>query len=281
MRVCYVDEAGCLGVLPSATSEIQPVFVIAGISVPRDQLTDLTHDFLSLKKRFYPGAHTGAYLDTVKDEIKGADLRKYIASGTHKQRRHTIGFIDKGLALLIAHNARLFGRLWVKGIGTPFAGRSIYTYSMQDICTSFQHQLAAINDVGFVIADSRNKPSNALVAHSIFTQMFRTAGNPYERIVEMPTFGHSDNHVGLQLADLVCSALLFPMAVFTYCTGHVTSLHVRPGYQSLKQRYADQIRGLQFRYEEPLTGRWRGGIIVNDAIGQRSGAEMFRVEPTP
>jgi hypothetical protein len=110
--------------------------------------------------------------------------------------------------------------------------------------------------------------------------MFRTAGNPYDRIVEMPTFGHSDNHVGLQLADLVCSALLFPIAVHTYCTGHVTNLHVRPGYRLLKQRYAEQLRGLQFRYLEPVKKRWRGGITVNDSIGQRSGAEMFRIEPT-
>jgi hypothetical protein len=32
----------------------------------------------------------------------------------------------------------------------------------------------------------------------------------------MPTFGHSENHAGLQLADLVCSALLFPMAMDAY-----------------------------------------------------------------
>jgi hypothetical protein len=29
-----------------------------------------------------------------------------------------------------------------------------------------------------------------------------------------------------------------------------------------------------------MKGRWRGGITVNDSIGQRSGAEMFRIEPT-
>jgi hypothetical protein len=275
-----VDESGCLGVLPSATSPIQPVFVIAGISVPHDRLTDLTHDFLSLKTRFFPGVRAPTYLDTVMDEIKGAELRRSMALGTRGQRRHAFGFVDKGLKLLVAHNARMFGRLWVKGIGTPFDGRSIYTYSMQAICTYFQQQLSANDDTGFVIADSRNKPANALVAHSIFTQMFRTAGNPYDRIVEMPTFGHSDNHVGLQLADLVCSALLFPIAVHTYCTGHVTNLHVRPGYRLLKQRYAEQLRDLQFRYQEPGTRFWRGGITVTDAIGKRSGGEMFRIEPT-
>ena len=280
MRICYVDESGDLGVLPTATSPIQPVFVIAGVSVPRDRLTALTHNFLSLKKLFFPGTHTGAYLDTVMEEIKGAELRKSVALGNRDQRRHAFGFMDKSLALLVAHDVRIFGRLLVKGIGMPIDGRAMYTSYMQAICTHFQSQLVTNDQTGFVIADSRNKTGNAQVAHSIFTQMFRTAGNPYDRIVEMPTFGHSDNHVGLQLADLVCSALLFPIAVHTYCTGQVTNLHVRPGYRLLKQRYAEQLRGLQFRYLEPVKKRWRGGITVNDSIGQRSGAEMFRIEPT-
>jgi hypothetical protein len=32
--------------------------------------------------------------------------------------------------------------------------------------------------------------------------------------------------------------------------------------------------------QETVKGRWRGGITVNDSIGQCSGAEMFRIEPT-
>ena len=35
----------------------------------------------------------------------------------------------------------------------------------------------------------------------------------------MPVFAHNQNHAGIQIADLVCSALLFPMATTRYCLG--------------------------------------------------------------
>jgi len=276
MRVCYVDESGDLGPLASATSDTQPVFVIAGLSIPRANLAFLTHDFLRLKKQFFPQITKGSYLDTVLVEIKGADLRRSVALGRRDERRHAIGFLDKVLSMLVHFEAKLFVRLWVKGIAVRIDHRAVYTFSMQDICTTFQHQLTAAADIGLVVADSRNKFDNAGVSHSVFTQMFKTTGNPYDRIVEMPTFGHSDNHVGLQIADLLCSALLYPIAVHTYCTGYIQNVHVRPGNATLKTRYGSQLRELQFRYQEPVTGRWRGGITVNDILAKRSAAELFR-----
>ena len=61
------------------------------------------------------------------------------------------------------------------------------------------------------------------------------AGDQYPHVLEMPTYGHSENHVGLQLADVICSALLFPMAVSAYCVGTVTNLHVLPEYGELRR----------------------------------------------
>lgn len=66
----------------------------------------------------------------------------------------------------------------------------------------------------------------------------------------MPTFGHSENHAGLQLADLVCSALLFPMAVNAYCAGAIASVHVRPEYVVLRDRYAARLEALQHRVHD-------------------------------
>jgi len=45
------------------------------------------------------------------------------------------------------------------------------------------------------------------------------SGDLYDRLIELPTFAHSDNHAGLQVADAMCSALLTPIAVNTYCAG--------------------------------------------------------------
>lgn len=275
VHVCYVDEAGCTGALPSSTSNIQPAFILVGVALPLAAVRQLTTDFLWLKHTFYPRAlpaHSH-FLDCVRFEVKGADLRKAAASDNPAERRHAIGFLDKTIRLLRNHRARIFGRVWVKGIARPFDGTAVYTRSMQEVCATFQHLLDATGTSGIVIADSRNKQKNSIVSHSIFTQKFRAAGDPYQRIVETPTFGHSDNHIGLQVCDLICSAFLYPMTMRAYCEGHVTSVHIRPGYQIFSSRYCSALGQLQHRYE--ASGRWRGGVSVMDMIARRSGSLLF------
>jgi hypothetical protein len=276
MQLCYVDESGCTGVIPTATSLIQPVFAIAGLVVNHACLHQLTRDFLQLKRRFFPAARPpGAmHLEWVLYEVKGADLRKQAVDPSHRKRRHALGFLDSFVALLETHQVRVLGRIWIKGIGTPFDGRAVYTSSMQTICAGFQELLRTTGDVGFVISDSRNKPKNANVAHSIFTKKFKASGDEYPNILEMVTFGHSENHAGLQLADLLCSAILFPLATYSFCHPHIQSVHVRSEYLSLKRRYGQRLRQLQFRYQDDA-GRWRGGIVVADAIGRQPGSQLF------
>lgn len=151
----------------------------------------------------------------------------------------------------------------------------MYTFSIQDICEHFEHYLATEASEGVVICDSRTKVQNSGVAHSVFTKMFRQAGDAYPRIVEMPVFGHSDNHAGLQLADLVTSGLVCPIAARTYCQGVFSGPHVDPAYDTLKQRFGPRLQGHQIRYQN-AKGRWTGGLVVSDPIGQRSGAELFK-----
>ena len=147
---------------------------------------------------------------------------------------------------------------------------------MQGICAYFDHYLTHIDDTGICIADSRNKLKNVRVSHSIFTQKFRSTERNYRRLAELPTFGHSENHAGLQICDLVCSALLYPIACFAYCTGYVNNIHVQPRAANLRRRYGDRLKALQYRYRNPLTYRYEGGVVVADAIGQQNGSLMFR-----
>lgn len=223
VRVCYVDEAGCTGALPTAHSDIQPVFVLAGVDFDGSAIAPLTDDFLMLKRRFFPNAaEPGAlYLAWILQEIKGADLRRQAVSPSRRQSRHALGFLDAIVRLLEEYEARLYGRVWIKGVGDPFNGRSVYTFSLQYICQWFNERLAAGNERGIVVCDSRNKALNT-ASHSVFTQKFRAAGDRYPNLCEMPTFGHSENHAGVQIADLLCSAFLFPMAVDAYCGGTLT-----------------------------------------------------------
>lgn len=275
MKTLYVDEAGCLGSIPSATSDIQPVFVIAGIVFDSSQLVDITRDFVALKRRFFPGLFVQGshHLDAILVEVKGADLRRNSSFGGQSQRA-VFGFLDKVFNLIDQYNGRLFGRIWVKGIGTAFDGRSIYTFSVQDIFETFEKMLANGKENGIVVCDSRSKSGNTNVSHSIFTKKFQASGDAYPNLLEMPLFGHSDNHAGIQIADLLCSALLFPITIQSYCAGHINGVHIRD-YAALKSRYATRLKEKQFRYQDQ-NRKWRGGFMVSDAISGRSGAELFR-----
>lgn len=176
--------------------------------------------------------------------------------------------------MLGRHDVKLLARIWVKGLAQPFSGRSVYTSSIQGLYTYFESYLAAQSDFGFCIADSRDPWKNANVAHSIFTQKFRASSTVYGRIAELPTFGHSENHAGIQICDIICSALLYPIAAEAYCTGHVANVHVQPRAADLRQRFGPALKAMQYRYQDP-TGKWIGGIVVSDALGQRHAGAMF------
>ena len=164
----------------------------------------------------------------------------------------------------------------MKGIGAPFYATPVYTSSIQGICAYFEHYLTQSNGSGICIADSRNKLKNVSVSHSIFTRKFSLAAPGYQHLVELPTFGHSENHAGLQVCEIVCSALLYPIACFAYCTGHVNNVHVQPRAANMRRRYGQQLKALQYRYQHPVTGRYEGGIVVSDAIAGRNGSLIFR-----
>ena len=171
---------------------------------------------------------------------------------------------------------KLKKRIWVKGIGAPFDPTPVYTSSIQGICSYFDHYLGQIDDSGICIADGRQQFQNVRVSHSVFTQKFAVEPR-YRQLIELPTFGHSDNHAGLQLCDIVCSGLLYPIACFAYCTGHVANAHVQPRAADLRQRYGTQLKALQYRYADPTRGnRYQGGLVVADGIGRQGGSRMFR-----
>ena len=91
------------------------------------------------------------------------------------------------------------------------------------------------------------------------------------RLLDLPTFGHSNNHVPLQIADMLCSTLLFPMATSTYCHGHISGKHVRGRDKFIRRRYASRIKALQYRYKDAGTGQSQGGVFVSDGLhGRRS-----------
>ncbi len=133
MYFFYIDEAGCLGALPSKTAQIQPIFTVAGIILEDRHLGRFTMDFLNLKEQFFPGMQpqSGEFLDWIKVEIKGAELRRQIREGGRDKRRHSLGVMEKLISLFEKYNVRIVGKLFVKGIGKPIDGAAVYSSSIQ------------------------------------------------------------------------------------------------------------------------------------------------------
>lgn len=275
MRICYIDESGD-GRRPSPNLPyVPPALVICGLVLESTAIPNLTRDFLREKNRFHPRKAGSGPLDGILNEVKGSDIRRDIRSGSRRRNRAAIGFLDRTTDLLSKYGVGIIGRVWIKSPSEPSDERSMYTFSIQDIARHMQHNLNQEQTKGLVICDSRSSGQNANVAHSVFTKMFKATGNSYPDIVEMPVFGHSENHAGLQLADLVTSALVFPVACRTYCQGLVSGAHVHPAYDQLKSRYGMWLKRHQFRYQNAV-GRWVGGLTVSDRFGYRGGSDLFR-----
>jgi hypothetical protein len=60
------------------------------------------------------------------------------------------------------------------------------------------------------VADFREPTLNALMTRPICQAKYRSV-EKLPRLCGVPTFGHSENHAGLQAADLIASALLYPV----------------------------------------------------------------------
>jgi hypothetical protein len=134
-----------------------------------------------------------------------------------------------------------------------------------------------MNDRGVVIADSRVPGQNVNVAHSVFTQKYRATGDPYPRILEVPVFGHSNNHVGLQLADVVGSALLAPTRLLFFLAPRGKPSATHPGYAELVRQRAGLVAGLR----TPTGEQPPRSILVSNPVTTTGHMHLFDRAPSP
>lgn len=276
MYFCYIDESGLPDLFPiNHTPPHTPVFVLCGVIFEAGLLQLITSEFLDLKSNFFPHTQSPRPLDRILSEIKGSDLRSNYRTKGRRVRRHTIGFLDNLLKIIEKYDGKIIGRVLIKNPGNVIDRRNVYTSYVQHLCKYLNMFLDGTNSHGLIIADSRVKPDNAIVAHSIFTQKFGYGDDAYPHILELPVFSHSDNHAGIQIADILCSALIFPIAAYAYCTGHITgSPHVNPRFEDFRNTFGQRLKKLQYRFTDN-TGTRRGGITVCDNISGRHGGYLF------
>lgn len=253
MRLCYVDESGTSQTLTRADADQQPVVVIAGVSLPEQRLTAITHEWIELKRLYLPAIRRGSrsgWLDGILEEVKGTTLRRgFRASATVRQRKQAVGLLDGLVGLLERHGCRILGRVWVKQLDAPIDGMSVH------------------------VPD--------LLAHSVFTQRFARTPS-HERLVDMPLFGHSDNHAGLQITDLLCSALLAPVACAVYASGCAGwNRHCDAGFLDIRERYGERLARLTYHWRNTRLGRASTSLVVDDPNARRPTRLMWKASSPP
>lgn len=278
MHFCFIDEAGDSQAINSPNHNVQPLLVITALFVNGDNLKCLTEDFIKIKKTFYPNKFTtlNHSLDGLIHEIKGDELRKKIRDQHFQSQpvNTVLRFLDEIFKLLIRYDVKITSRIWIKKIGVKLTDKSVYSLTTQQICIRFEEYLQSKKAEGIVIADYRDPGRNRYVAHSIFTQKNRTIkGDAFPSIVEIPTFGVSDNHACLQIADILSTTLIFPSAAQVYCHGHISNSFINPNYNHLRNRYKKRLRALQFNCK--IKGMMHWGITVKDQLGNKKGTDFF------
>lgn len=277
MHFCFLDESGDSSTLDTPTDAKQAALIIAGLFVDAKHLPALTADFIHLKKLFFPKEFANAKnFDAMLIEIKGSDhitkvLRKNHAKSPVAKR--SLLFLDGVLDLCLRHQVRLVGRAWIKEIAQPTVDKSVYTVSAQNIAERFHEFLEQQGSHGVIIADFRDHMRNRYVAHSVFTQMHKKSGSAYPRVQETVVFGISDNHAGLQIADLITSAALLPLLSRTFLMGRFRNAHTHPSMHIIAQRVERKIKSLEFSYKHPQ-GMCRG-LTVSDPRDKK--AKFFPV----
>ncbi|CAM3330730.1 DUF3800 domain-containing protein [Nocardioides dubius] len=281
MHLCYIDESGDAEALRVSIPNSTPVFVLVGLTVASSNVAELTWDFLQLKKELNPSLHRDSAMlsDLIEFEMKGSTLRKDFhrptAGRNHRRRAHRV--LDKIFALLEKHGCQLVGKIVVKvpDAPKPKTDRAVYSRAIAEMAETFQAQLAAADTPGMMILDARTKVKNVPSVMGITTRRYRTGGSAYPHLVESPVFGHSDTHVPLQIADILASAVLFPIACTEYCGDLGWNVHPHERYREIKDRYGVRLQQLEYRYTS-AEGARRGGFQVIDPVGGRPTHLLFR-----
>jgi|GEM_PF-1283289 len=218
MLTCFIDESGCPGQLPAITANVQPLLVIAGIALDTKDISVVTRQFARLTQRYHHGQSRPNEIcaDLQGELIKGAEVRRAVRNDPAAAELKELPLLDSLLSMLKTHRAKLFGTVIVKTPGKEFDGRVVYGRGLFDVAEAFHGTLEALDTHGTAIADFRESKLNGRVSAELMEAKLGPAGDRLPRLLHLPTFGNSEVHAPLQMADLLCSAIAWPMAAHRF-----------------------------------------------------------------
>ncbi|MDM0108683.1 DUF3800 domain-containing protein [Variovorax sp. J22R24] len=237
---CYIDEAGCPGKLPAANSEVQPFLVIAALALRSEDVGAFTHEVVRLKQGYLSALTPGCGPASLSFEIKGCALRAQLRqAGTAETPAHRL--LDGTFEVLRRFDARVCAQVTPKPAGQAFDGRATYASSMLRLACGFDAWLGEQNAQGLMIADFREPSLNELMSRPIRDAKFG-ASDALPRLLDVPVFGHSQSHAGLQVADWMASSLIFAAASARHATQLRGHPHLHVNDRAIAKRYRKRLK---------------------------------------
>ena len=282
----YIDEFGDSSILksvPATTQDslTQPFVILAGVIIMAEHIPILTNEIIKLKKRYFPNAIAAGNthnLTWLQVEIKGANLKKAISNKDLKKVKTYKRFFNEIFNLLDFYEVKIVSKCFVKKLDTALKIENIYTSCVQEFCNHFQDYLknSAPEAYGSVILDSRDHHKDKGVAFSIATQKYKSGLDRYPNLLEVPTFGTDNNHIGIQICDWIVSGVIVPICGITYISPFLpNNIFAKPQYSIIQNLYANRIRRLQYRYQD-LDGHFHGGLRISDPNGRLNATAFFK-----
>lgn len=265
MFLIYADESGSSD--PHSEPLVvgqTPLFVLASLAFHADAWRNVDRSYLELKKRFF-SREIGASRPELF-EIKGSQL---VRPGNRNNRRtHT--FVRRVMELCSNNNMAGFAVAFKKHPLRPTSKTSMYTMALQYLVERFNCFLEethkglttgyeAQHAQGIIVADSRMRNLDLNVATSHLSFIFGNAiGQTCTRVIEAPTFTHSELSVGIQLADIY-AACLYARFYRRSCRAIVGALDY-----SHMEYVDDYLDKLEWHAKTPTNGYFLRGIRFLD-----------------
>lgn len=265
MFLIYADESGSTDRHSEPLLSGQtPIFVLGSLLLHADAWRSVDRAYRDLKRRFFSKEIGTGRAELY--EIKGSDLVK--PSNKENRRRHT--FMRRVLTMCSENRMAGFAVAFRKNAIHPTSRVSMYNMALQYMSERFSCFLEetqagltpgfdAQHAQGIIVADSRMRNLDFNVATSHLSFIFgHPVGQRCLRIIEAPTFTHSQLSVGIQLTDIF-AACLYARFYRRHCRGIGNALDY--SHMSYTDDYLD---ALEWHARRPYNGFMLRGYRVID-----------------
>ena len=261
-HICHIDESGDFGPLPPANlnaQPVQPVLVVVGLIVAESELTRMSREFIALRKtsEFLRARRSALRQDEFPREDRGKDMFRWaLKSNRAGWQNSALSTLGQALALLERAQARVAGCVHLKG--DDFEGAKTYETSVLSIAANFRRFLEAGQAQN---GEQRPRRGVRVVCDNQEEAGKKVRREFVRRNLDPPEFVDSKNHIGVQLADWLCSAIIAPLAATRLSP---ESKHADTRYLALaggENSVWERLMRMQFPFADD-NGLRQPGIIV-------------------